>query len=144
MSSSSITTPKNPTSLIFYLHFSSFTYKLFSTNFLTTFSTTSLCSFSSLVSTMILSIKLATSPVLIQSLKILFIIVYNIASEFVSPKNIIVGLNNPSRVMNTAFYLFPSFIHILLYPHYRSNFVNTFLYLYFLLCLKSKVMDNCF
>jgi len=37
-----ITTSKNPTFLNFYSHFSSFTYKLFSSNIFTTFSTTSL------------------------------------------------------------------------------------------------------
>ena len=53
--------------------------------------------------TIILSIKLATSPVLIKSYRISFIIVLNIARKLVSPKNITVGLNNSSKVVNTAF-----------------------------------------
>ena len=70
--------------------------------------------------------KLAISPVLIKSYRILFIIVWNIARKFLSSKKIIVGLNDLSRVMNGAFHLSPSFIHILLYSYHKSNFVNTF------------------
>ena len=56
--------------------------------------------------------KLATSLVLIRSQRILFIIVWNIAGEFSDPKNITVGLNNPSRVVNATFHLFsPLFVY---------------------------------
>ena len=123
---SPITTPKNPTSLTFHLHFSSFTYRLFSTNLFTTSSISLSCSFSSSTPTIILSMKLATSPVLIKFHRILFIIIQNIAGELVSLKNITVDSNNPSRVMNTTFHLSPFFIHTLLYPYCKFNLVNTF------------------
>ena len=63
---------------------------------------------------MTLSMKLITSTVLIKFWRILFIMVYNIAGEFVSLKNITVGSNDPSGVVNTAFYSFSSFIYTLL------------------------------
>ena len=64
--SSPITTPKNSTSLTFYLYFFDFIYKLFSANLFTTSFTTSLFLSSSFIPTIILSIKLTTSPVLIK------------------------------------------------------------------------------
>ena len=121
-----ITTLKNTISYTFHLYFSGFTYKSFSTNLFTTFSTILSCSFFFSVSIITLSIKLATFPVLIRSQRISFIIVWNIASEFVSPKNIIIGLNNPSGIMNTTFHSSFSFIYTLLYPYFKSIFVNTF------------------
>ena len=126
--SSTITIPKNPTFLTFHLYFSGFTYtyKLFSTKFFTTSSTTLSCSSFFFISTITLSMKLATSPVLIKFHRILFIIVWNIARKLVSPKNIIVGSNNSSRVVNATFHLFSSFIYILLYSHLKFNFVNIF------------------
>ena len=102
--SGSITTPKNPTFLTFYLHFSSFMYKSFFAILFTTSSTTLWWPSSSSVSTIILSMKLATSLVLIKSYRILFIIVWNVARKLVSPKNITVGSNDPSRVINADFY----------------------------------------
>jgi len=52
---------------------------------------------------------------------------WNIAGEFVKPKNITVGSNDPSGVVKNAFYLSPFLILTLLYHHLKSNFVNTFL-----------------
>ena len=126
-----ITTPRNLTSFTFHLYFSSFTYRLFSASLFTTFSTSSSCPSSPSVPIIILFVKLTTFPVLIRSYKISFIIVWNIASEFVNPKNIIVGLNDPSGVVNTTFHSSPSFILILLYPHHKSIFVNTLFVLMF-------------
>jgi len=114
ISSGPITTPRNPTSLTFYLHFSSFIYKLFSINLFITSSTILLCSFSFFVPTIMLFMKLATSLMLIKSQRILFIIVWNVTREFLSPKNITVGSNDSSGVMNIAFHLSSSFICILL------------------------------
>ena len=111
--SSSITTFKNPTSLTFHLYFSGFTYKSFSTNLFTISSTSLYSSFSS-VPTIMLSMKLTTFSVLIKSQRISFIIICNITKEFISLKNITVGSNNPSRVVNTAFHSSSSFIYILL------------------------------
>ena len=91
ISASFITTSKNSTFLIFYLYF-----------------------FSLSVSTMMSSIKFITL-VLIKTHKISFIIIWNIVREFVSLKNIIVCLNNFFDIVNTVFYLSPSFIYILLY-----------------------------
>ena len=109
-----ITTAKNPTSLTFYLHFSGFIYKSFSANLLTIFPTILSYLSSSSIPTITLLMKLAASPVLIKFYKILLIIVWNIAGEFISPKNITIGSNNPSGVMNAAFYLSLSFICTLL------------------------------
>ena len=120
--SSLIITPKNPTSLTFYLHFSSFTYKSFSANLFTTSSTTSLYPFSSSVPTITSLMKLAISPVLIKFQRFSFIV----ARKFVSLKNITISSNNSSGIVNTIFYPFLSFIHILSYSHHRSNLVNTF------------------
>ena len=124
--SSPITTPKNPTSFTFYLHFSSSTYKSFFASLFTTSSTSSSCPSSPSIPIITSSIKLATFPVLIRSHKILFIMVWNVVSEFFNPKNIIIGSNDPSGVVNATFYLSLSFILILLYLHHRSIFVNTF------------------
>ena len=112
--SSPITPPKNLTFLTFYLHFSSFMYKSFSVNLFTTSFTSSSCPSSISVPIITLSIKLTTFPVLMRSHKISFIMVWNIARELTSPKNITIGLNNPSGVVNTIFHLFSSFIHTLL------------------------------
>jgi len=73
----------------------------------------------------------ATFLVLIKFLRILFIIIWNVTRELVSLKNITIGLNNPSSIVNTIFYFFSSFICILLYLYHKSNFVNTFLVLEF-------------
>ena len=67
-----------------------------------------------------------------------FIIVWNIASELVSLKNITASLNDPFSVVNAAFHLSSSFIHTLLYPHHRSIFVNTFFVLIFYTMSKIK------
>ena len=102
-----------------------FSYKLFSANLFITFFTTLLCPFSSFFLTIISPMKFTTSPVLIKSYRILFIIVWNIAGEFISPKNITIGLNNSFNIVNAAFHLSLSFIYILLYPYYKSNLINT-------------------
>ena len=109
-----IITPKNPTFFIFYLHFSGFTYRSFSANHFTTSSTISSCPSSVSVPIIISSIKLATFLVLIRSHKSSFIIVWNAASKLVSSKNITIGLNNPSGMVNITFHSSPSFMHILL------------------------------
>ena len=114
------------TFLFFHLHFSSFTYKSFSASLFTTSSTILLYSSSFFVPIITSSIKLATSLVLIKFHRILFIIIWNVAEELVSPKNITVGSNKSSGVMNTTFYLSLYFIYTLLYLHYKSNLVNTF------------------
>ena len=124
--SSSILISSSPTSFTFHLHFSSFTYRSFSTNHFTTSSTISSYLFSISVFIIILSIKLATFLVLIRSRKSLFIMVQNVASELVSSKNITIGSNNPSDVVNATFHSSPSFMYIL-QPYLKSIFVNTFL-----------------
>ena len=112
--SSPIKTPENSTFLIFYLYFSSFTYKSFSVNLFTTFLTILLCFFSSFILTIILLMKLATFPVLIKLYKISFIIVWNISEELVSSKNKTIGSNNLFGAVNTIFHLSFSFIYTLL------------------------------
>ena len=118
----------------FIFTFSSFTYESFSTNLFTTFSTTLLCSSFSSFLTIILSMKFTTFPVLIKFYRILFIIVWNIAGKFISPKNITIGLNNSSNIVNATFYLSSSFIYTLLYPYHKSNLINTsFVPIFFLI-----------
>ena len=136
--SSPITTPKNSTSFTFYLYFSSFTYKLFSSNLFIISATNSSCSSSSSVSTITLSMNTITFPVLIESLSNLFIIIWKVASEFVKPKNITVGLNDLSRVVNAAFHLSPFLILTLLYLHLKFIFINTFFILIFSTISKIK------
>ena len=51
--------------------------------------------------------------------------VWKVAGEFVSPKNITVGSNSPSGVRNAPFHLSPSLIQMLLYPHQMSTVVNS-------------------
>src|SRR6266478_2658397 len=53
-----------------------------------------------------------------------FIIIWKVAVEFVSPKNITVGSNSPSGVRKAAFHSSPSLIRMLLYPHRTSTLVN--------------------
>ena len=48
------------------------------------------------------------------SWKMSSIIVWNVAGEFVRPKNITVGLNNPSLVLKAALYSSPSLMQMLL------------------------------
>src|SRR6266478_6403938 len=57
--------------------------------------------------------------------KMVFIIIWNVAGEFVSPKNITVGSNRPSGVRKAAFHSSPSLIRILLYPQRTSTFVKS-------------------
>ena len=125
--SGSNTTSKKSTSLIFYLHFSSFIYKSFSSTLFNISATNSSCLSSVSISTIISSTKLPTFPVFIKSLGNLFIMAWNMASEFVNPKNITVGSNNLSGVVKAVFHSSLYFILILLYPHLKSIFVNIFL-----------------
>ncbi len=46
--------------------------------------------------------------------KMVFIIIWKVAGEFVRPKNITVGSNSPSGVRNAAFHLSPSLILIVI------------------------------
>ena len=51
--------------------------------------------------------------------------VWKVAGEFVSLKNITVGLNSPSGVRIAPFHSSPSLIQMLLYPHQISTVVNS-------------------
>ena len=123
----SITTPKNPTFQTFYLHFSISTYKSFSSSLFIISATILSCSFSISVPIIISSINTTIFPILIKSLNNLFIIAWNVASELVNPKNITIGLKNPSIIVKAIFHLSPFLILTLLYLHLRSIFVNTLL-----------------
>ena len=50
-----------------------------------------------------------------------FIIVWKVAGEFVSSKNITIGSYKPWFMRKAAFHLSPSLIWILLYPHQMLN-----------------------
>jgi len=62
--------------------------------------------------------------------------VWNMADEFVNPKNMTVGSNDSSGIVKATFHLSPFLILILLYPHLESNFMNTFLIPIFLIISK--------
>ena len=49
---------------------------------------------------------------------------WNVAGEFVIPKNITVGSDSPLLVIKAPFHSSPSLIRTLLYPHQMSNFVK--------------------
>ena len=70
------------------------------------------------------SMKMENHPSITCHLKIVFIIIWKVAGEFVSPKNITVSSNSPSGVKKAAFHSSPGLIQMLLYPHWMSNFVN--------------------
>ena len=53
-----------------------------------------------------------------------FIIVWKVADKLVRPKNITVGLQSPSLVMNAAFHQSFSLIRTSLYPQSMSNLVK--------------------
>ena len=57
-------------------------------------------------------------------LKIVFIIIWKVAGELVSPKNMTVGSNSPSGVRKAAFHSSPGLMWILLYPQRMSNLVK--------------------
>src|SRR5260221_8210652 len=59
-----------------------------------------------------------------ESWRISFIIVWNVAGELHSLKNMTVGSNSPQLVWNAAFHSSPSLIHTLLNPHWRSSTVK--------------------
>ena len=120
-----MTTSRNPTFYTFYIHFSSLIYKLFSSSLLNTSSTILLYFSSVSISTNISSTKATTFPSLIISLRILFIIIWNIAGEFVIPKNMAIGSKNLIQVVNAPFHLFFSLILTLLNLYQRSILVNT-------------------
>ena len=71
-----------------------------------------------------LSMYTDSHPCATSILKISFIIAWNMAGEFVRPKNIMRGLKRPWGVRNATVHLLPSLIQMLLYPHLMSNFVN--------------------
>src|SRR6266478_5131751 len=56
--------------------------------------------------------------------KMVFIIIWNVAREFVRPKNMTVGSNSPSGVRKVAFHSSPSLMRMLLYPHWTLTFVK--------------------
>src|SRR5258707_2402244 len=55
---------------------------------------------------------------------IVFIIIWKVVGEFVRLKNITVGSKSPSGVRKAAFHSSPGLMHMLLYSHWMSNFVN--------------------
>src|SRR5229473_2673968 len=63
-------------------------------------------------------------PQAISRRKIIFIIIWKVAGELVSPKNMTVGSKSPSGVRNAAFHSSPSLMRTLLYPQHISNLVK--------------------
>jgi hypothetical protein len=58
------------------------------------------------------------------SLKMMFIISWNVLGELVSPKNITSGSQWPNLVLNAAFHSSPFLMRTLLYPHNTLSFEN--------------------
>ena len=123
-----ITTPRNSTSLTFYLYFSGFTNRLFSSSLFNTFSTNSSCPSSVSVATRMSSINITVFSWFMRSWNRSFIIIWKVARELVNLKYITVGSYAPICIVNAAFHLSPSLILTLLYPYLRSSFINTFLF----------------
>src|SRR5713226_7003091 len=63
-------------------------------------------------------------PWAISRQKIMFIIIWKVVGELVSPKNMTVGSKSPSGVRNAAFHSSPSLMRMLLYPQRISNLVK--------------------
>src|SRR6266404_5212634 len=80
--------------------------------------------FSHFVCTAISSMYTDSQPCATLVQKIVFIIIWKVVGEFVKPKNMTVGSNNPSGVRKAAFHSLPSLMRILLYPHRTSTFVK--------------------
>jgi len=64
-----------------------------------------------------LSIYTESHPWATSLWNIVFIIIWNVAGEFVKPKNMTVGSNSPSGVRDAAFHSSPSLMWMLLYPY---------------------------
>ena len=69
--------------------------------------------------------KMENQPSMTCRLKMVFIIIWKVAGELVSPKNITVGSNSPSGVRKAAFHSSPGLIRMLLYPQRISNLVKS-------------------
>src|SRR5260370_29737925 len=65
-----------------------------------------------------------SQPRAISRQKIMFIIIWKVAGELVSPKNMTIGSKSPSGVRNAAFHSSPSLMRTLLYSHHMSNLVK--------------------
>ncbi len=58
------------------------------------------------------------------SLNMQFMVLWKVAGELVSLKNMTCGSKSPFGVLKAAFHSSPSLIWILLYPHHMSNLVK--------------------
>ena len=79
-------------------------------------------------------------PSVISLAKIAFIIIWKVAGELVSPKNMTVGSNSPWFVMNVALCLSPFLMQTLLYPHLMSTLVNFFAF--WMHAISSEIRGN--
>ncbi len=71
-----------------------------------------------------LSMQHMTLPWLMNSQRMSFIIIWNVAGELHNLKNMTVGLNRPWLVWNAAFHSLPSLICTLLNPQQRLSMVK--------------------
>ena len=114
-------------------HFSGLRYRSYVSSFSSTWWISCLCCclcccsdspLSGFIWIAMLSMYTDSHPWATSILKISFIIAWNVAREFVRPKNITRGSKRPWGIRNAAFHSSPSLILMLLYPHLMSNFVN--------------------
>ena len=68
---------------------------------------------------------MTSHPSAMRSLNESFMNHWNVAGEFMSPKNMTVGLKSPLCVMKVAFHWCLSLIQTLLYPQWTLNLVKT-------------------
>ena len=73
---------------------------------------------------MLSSMKMENHPSITWRQNIVFIIIWNVASELINPKNITVGSKSPSGVRKAAFHSSSDLMWMLLYPHWISDLVN--------------------
>ena len=120
-----IITPKYSTSFWWNQHFSGLRKRLLQASLDRKYHTFSSCSLlSSFVVIMMTSMYTLSHPCAISLWKMSSIMVWKVAGEFVRPKNMTVGSNNPSEVLKAAFHSSPSLIWMLLYPHHTLNLEN--------------------
>ena len=119
------TTPKNSMDLFSKRHFSGLRNRSCFASLSKTQCTSFQCrdlSFS--VCTRMSSMYIVSQPSSNSLAKITFIIVWKVAGELVSAKNITLGSYNPQFMMKAAFHSSPCLMRTLLYPHWMSNFEN--------------------
>jgi len=83
-----------------------------------------------------------STPSSMSSLKMSFIIIWNVARLFMRLSNMTRGLNRPQFIQKAVFHSSPSLIHTLLYPQWMSSFL-TYLALIELQLISTLTLLSC-